>query len=76
MRRYLRTNTQATPKITLPSAYYITKYLHDIVVAFVAYDVLEEQLRTGNVYVISYIELQRRVNTLLVTNSRLIRLFK
>ena len=50
--------------------------MHYIVVAFVAYDVIEEQLRTGNVYVISYIELQNRMNTLLATKSRLMILFK
>ena len=69
MQHYLRFNTRATCKITLPSECYITKYLHGIVVAFVAYDVIEKQLRTGNVYVISYIELQNCMNTLLATKS-------
>ena len=46
-------------------AHYIKNYLHDFVVAFVAYDVTEKQLRTANVYVISYTELQNRMNALL-----------
>ena len=32
---------------------YVNKFLHDLVVAFVAYDIIEEQLRSGNVYLIS-----------------------
>ena len=75
MQHYLRFNTGATRKITLPSEYYITKYLHAIVAAFVAYDVIEEQVRTGDVYVISYTELQNHMNTLLAT-SGLMLLFK
>jgi hypothetical protein len=48
MQHYLKCNTRATRKTTLPSEYYITKYLHDIVVALVAYDVIEEQSTIGN----------------------------
>ena len=67
VQHYLRFNTRATRNTTLPSEYYIIKYLHDIVVPFVAYDVIEEQLRIDNVYVISSIELQNHMNTLLAT---------
>jgi len=55
---------------------YINKYLHDIVVALVAYDIIKEQLRTTNVYVTSYNERQNRVNALLARYPNLIELFR
>ena len=76
MQHYLRFNTRATRKVTLPSEHYTTECLHDIVVAFVAYDVIEDQLRTGNVYIISDLELQHRMNTVLAHKSILMLLFK
>ena len=50
---------------------YNQKYLHDVVVALVAYDIIEEQLKTSNVYTISFYELHNRMNALLARYPRL-----
>ena len=44
---------------------YVNKFLRDLVVAFVAYDIIEERLSSGNVYPISYNELQNRMSAFL-----------
>ena len=54
---------------------YIKNCLCDLVVAFVAYDLIEEQLRTTNVYVISLFELQKRMNSLLKLYPRVMMMF-
>ena len=55
---------------------YIKKYTHDIVVAFVAYDIIEEQLRSGNVYLKSYNELQNRMSAFLAAHPGVMGLFR
>ena len=44
---------------------YVKDYLHSVVVVFTAYDLIDEQLRSGNIYTISYNQLQNHVNAYL-----------
>ena len=56
----------------------VRNYFGKLVISFAAYDLIEEQLRSGNIYFVSTNELQQRVNSLLARYpnwARLTRIF-